>query len=219
MSASTSWVTIVGVVPDLLMGSVEETRDAAAVYLPLRQVPRGSMFVSLRADGNPALLASSVRREISRSDRFAVVFDIESIERVLARRRWTYDTFQWLFTVFGFAALFLAGVGIYGLVSVTTRERIPEFGIRMALGADAGMLRRLVLRASLLQVGLGVALGAGLASSLGRFLKDLLFEVHTWDLAVYASAIFLLVTAGTLASLAPARQAARLDPNAALRSR
>jgi putative ABC transport system permease protein len=216
--ASPTWATVVGVVPDLLMGSIDETRDAAAVYLPLRQIPRGSMFVSIRTKGKPALLAASVRREISRVDRFAALFDLESMDRVLARRRWTYDTFQWLFTAFGGAALFLAAVGIYGLVSVTTRARIPEFGIRAALGADSGRLRRLVLQASLLQVGLGVALGVALASSLGRFLKTLLFDVPTWDPAVYGSAALLLAAAGTLASLAPAQRAAQLDPNTALRS-
>ena len=122
-----------------------------------------------------------------------------------------------LLTLFGAFALVLAAVGIYSVVSFTVGERTQEIGLRVALGADAGRVRGLVVRQALLPVLVGAAVGTGLAIPLGRALQDMLFEVGTADPLTIGTVALLLVATAVAASWMPAWRASRLDPVDALR--
>ena len=163
------------------MGSIDETgTPRRSISLSVRYPgARCSSRSERREPGAPGLLR---RREIARIDRFAALFDLEPMDHVLAKRRWTCDTFQWLFTVFGGAAL-SAAVGIYGLVSATTRARIPELGIRQrsapTRAVSAGWCFR---RACPSRSWRGSGSRSG--SESGKISKTLLFDVPTWILSL-----------------------------------
>jgi putative ABC transport system permease protein len=122
----------------------------------------------------------------------------------------------WLLTVFAGAALVLAGTGIYGVISCGVAQRRREIGIRMALGAQAGDVLRLVIGQGMALVFIGVALGLAASLALTRVMESLLFEVSTTDQATFASVAALLVAVSMLACWIPARRATKVDPIEAL---
>jgi ABC-type antimicrobial peptide transport system permease subunit len=120
--------------------------------------------------------------------------------------------------IFGFIALFLASVGLYAVMSFSVSRRTREVGIRMALGAHALQVVRMIFRQGLLQLGLGLTLGLALALGVSQLLRILLFEVQPRDPLVYLSVAGALTTVGLLACLIPAARATRVDPLVALRA-
>jgi ABC-type antimicrobial peptide transport system permease subunit len=136
----------------------------------------------------------------------------------IAEGTWVYNVFGGLFMVFGFVALFLASVGLYGVMAFSVSRRTPEVGIRMALGAEGGQVLRLILRQGMIQIAVGAALGLALAVLVSRALRLVLFQVSASDPSVFGLVAAVLVLTGFLASLVPARRATRVDPLVALRS-
>jgi ABC-type antimicrobial peptide transport system permease subunit len=137
----------------------------------------------------------------------------EIIGQTLATQRLT----NILLTAFAILALSLAAVGVYSTMSVYVGSRMKEFGIRLALGAQPGALRRLVLREGLLLTGIGVLVGVAGALALTRTIKSLLFEVSATDPYVFTAIPLLLVLVSLVACYTPARRATRVDPLVALR--
>jgi putative ABC transport system permease protein len=123
-----------------------------------------------------------------------------------------------LLTAFGFLAMCLAAMGIYGVVSEATHQRTREIGVRMALGADAKDVVRMVMRRSLVLAVAGIAVGVAASLYLTRFLQSLLFGVNATDAAAFAGAAAVLLVVALLAGYLPARRASRIDPAAVLRS-
>jgi len=123
-----------------------------------------------------------------------------------------------LFMVFGAVALFLASVGLYGVMAFSVSRRRSEVGIRMALGAESRQVRGLILKQGMVHTGIGLAIGLGLSALLARALRLVLFEVDAGDPAVFAVVTAVLVGTGLLASSLPARRATRVDPVVALRA-
>jgi len=123
----------------------------------------------------------------------------------------------WLLGILAMVALLLAAVGIYGVLSQTVQQRTAEIGIRMALGAQQGQVLGLVLREGLVLAGMGLAVGVALAAGMSRLLAKLLYGVTPTDLVTYATVVFVLGFVATLACLAPAFRASRVDPLIALR--
>jgi ABC-type antimicrobial peptide transport system permease subunit len=138
----------------------------------------------------------------------------ELLQGPLARPRF----YAFLIGVFGVAALLLAAAGLYAVLAASVRQRYTEIGIRVALGATASDVRRLVLGEGLRLGGLGAAIGLAIAMVTSRLLRGLLYDVHPLDPAVLLAAGLLLVGASVLASYLPARRATRVDPVAMLRA-
>ena len=118
--------------------------------------------------------------------------------------------------VFGFVALFLASVGLYGVMSFAVNRRTQEMGIRMALGGHGGALVRLVMKRGLIQLAVGMALGIGIAALAAGPLQIILFEVNARDPFVFGVVVIALALTGLLASLIPARRVTKVDPVVAL---
>jgi ABC-type antimicrobial peptide transport system permease subunit len=170
------------------------------------------------AEGDPALLANSVRGKIQSLypnqpvERITVMREV--VSRTLAQRTYSIS----LMTAFAGLALLLSGLGIYGVVSYVTLQRTREFGIRMAIGASRQDVLRLVLRQGGSLVAVGVALGVGLSLLSTRALLQLLFETTPLDPGIFISAVFLLAAIGVLACLLPAIRASQIEPRVALNS-
>jgi putative ABC transport system permease protein len=190
-----------------------------AVYLPLAQAPSadGGEVVLMRVRGDPAALAPAVSALVRRLDPGLAVFGVEPLERTLDRSVSQRRFVMLLLVFFAGLALALAAIGVYGVLAYGVVERRREIGIRLALGAQPGAVRRRVVGQGLVLAGAGVLLGVAGAAGLARFLESMLFGVAPTDAATLASvALFLLVVA-LAASYLPARQATRIDPLAALR--
>jgi putative ABC transport system permease protein len=126
--------------------------------------------------------------------------------------------FGTMFMIFGGVALFLAAIGLYAVMSFSVSRRTREVGIRMALGARAGDVIRMIFRQGVLQVVLGLVLGLAFAATVARFMSVILFQVQPRDPAVFGGVAALLAITGLCACLVPARRATRVDPLVALRS-
>jgi putative ABC transport system permease protein len=139
-----------------------------------------------------------------------------SMEDMIAKETWFYWLFGNLFMVFGFVALFLAAIGLYGVMSFAVNRRTQEMGIRMALGADGPVLVRLVMKRGVAQLAVGMVLGIALAALAAGPLQIILYEVRARDPMVFAMVVAALAFTGLLASFVPASRVARVDPVMAL---
>ena len=211
------WREIVGVVRHVRNEGLEgESRGQ--YYVPYSQRPNSSeLFVVVRTDGDPAALAPSVRGAVASVDRDLPVFRVLTMERLvsdsLAQRRFSL----FLFGVFAALALALAVVGLYGVMSYAVAQRTHELGLRMALGAQASDVLKMVVGQGMLLVGVGLAAGLVGAFGLTRLMESLLFEVSPTDPLTYAGIALLLGAVALLASYLPARRATKVDPMIALR--
>jgi len=122
-----------------------------------------------------------------------------------------------LTSIFGFLALTLAAIGLYGVTAYAVAQRTSEIGIRMALGADRGGILQMVLRSAFLQAGIGLAIGMPAAILAGRYMGSLLYNVRTWDPVVLLTTTVILAIAALLAAVIPAQRAASVEPMTALR--
>jgi len=214
--STSPWLTVVGVVRTVKQFGLDaEGREQ--VYFPFAQAPTQEMALVLRAAGDPAGLAPALRSAVLAVDASQPVFDLlpmaARVSDSLSRSRFSLA----LLLVFAAVALVLAAVGIYGVMTCSVSQRRHEIGVRLALGAQAAEIFRLVLRQSaLLAVG-GVALGLLGALAATRLLGSLLFRVSAFDPATYLVVAGLLVTVTLFAGYLPARRATRVDPMAALR--
>ena len=136
----------------------------------------------------------------------------------MLRMTWFYPVFGTLFTIFGFTALFLGAIGLYGVMAFAVTQRTREMGIRMALGAQSGSLLGLVIRRGLVQLAIGLGIGLALALLVGGPLQLVLFEVNGRDPAVFGIIAATLAMTCLLASFVPAYRITKIDPVKALTS-
>jgi len=208
------WLKIVGVVGDVKEFGLD--RDVPyQVYGALAQSPNpGSLLV--RTAGDPMRLAGMVRRVVHEVDPEVAITQVATLEQVRADSVSSPRTIASLFGLFGVLALIIAVAGIASMLALWVRQRTREIGIRIALGASPGDIVATVIRQGMLLAVLGLAIGMGGALGLTGFLKRLLFQVQPTDSATFVLVAGLLVAAALLACLAPARRAARIDPQTAL---
>jgi len=208
---------IVGVVADAKLYGLDSPVEPA-VYVPEAQHPySGSMGVVVRAEGDPAALSTSVRREILKLDAALPVSNVRTMEQVLSDSLMLRRVSMLLLMVFASLALTLASVGVYGLTAYSVSRRTHEIGLRVALGARQSNILRLVVGRELVTSLIGAGAGIGAALILTRSLAGMLYGVTTTDPLVFAGVPVLLIAVSVLASYVPARRAMRIDPLVALR--
>jgi len=210
------WHTIVGVVPSIPDIDLGESL-LQHVYFPLAQRPNATVNVLLRTAGDPLALAAGVRQAVSAMDRNLPIYNVQTLQKVLDDGTWGWRVFGTLFSAFGIAALFLATVGLYGVMAFSVSRRTQEIGVRMAVGAGAGDVLRMVLRQGAWQVAAGVVLGLGVAVALANAMRLMFFQVSPYDTPTFLAVGALLLITGLAAAFVPARRAAKVDPMTALR--
>jgi predicted permease len=214
--ANGPWSDVVGVVRDSKYRTLGEN-PRPSTYVPLAQNHETGMTLHVRTSGNPVSLAGSVRREVQALDPNLAVTSIQSLSDVVAASLFAARMGAVLLAIFGFLALLLAAIGLYGVMSYAVSRRTREIGIRMALGARKGNVLRLVLREGLTLVSAGVATGLIVAAAATRLLASFLYGVSPLDATTFAAIPLMLALVALLASYLPARRAARVDPIIALR--
>jgi len=218
MLSSASWSTVVGEVGAVRPDSLEQDSGEGMRYYPYSQFPNEFTSFLIRTDKDPNELTKTFQMAVSSADPTQTAFDISLLEsRVndsLASRRLVV----WLLSAFAGLALVLALVGIYSLIHYVTMQRKSEFGIRMALGAQRGQILSLVMRGALLWVGIGLALGLVLSNIATSTLRHFFTEFGPDAVSTSMLAMAIMIAVGAIAGLAPARQAASVDPATILRS-
>jgi predicted lysophospholipase L1 biosynthesis ABC-type transport system permease subunit len=172
----------------------------------------------LRSDGDPAQLAPAVRREVLSLDPELPVYNVKTMEAAVDESLSGRKFSLLLLGLFAAVALTLAALGVYGVISYGVVQRTREIGIRMALGARQADVLRLVVGDALRLAALGIAIGILLALGLSRFLRGMLFGIGTFDPVAYLGLTLTLAFVALFSSWLPARRAARVDPNIALRA-
>jgi putative ABC transport system permease protein len=214
------WITVVGVVSDIKQMSAEAAVKAE-MYLPYQQVADQPWYAPrdlvIRTSGEPMSLVSAVTDSVHEVDRDQPVSNIRTMKEVLGQEFGQRETGTTLLGVFAALAMGLAAIGLYGVLSYFVSQRIPEFGVRMALGAQSRDIVWLVLKRGMGMVMLGIAIGTAAAFALTRLMQSLLFEVSASDPTVFAAIALLLAAVAFLACVIPARRAMKIDPMVALR--
>jgi predicted permease len=210
------WRTVVGVAGRTRYRELVEAR--ATLYLPAEQFLVAAQMFVLRTASPLPLVAGLVRERVRAVDADAQVMRVAPFTELLdePRARPRFNAF--LIGVFGSAALLLAAIGVYAVMGAYVRQRYPEIGVRVALGATAADIRRLVLGEGLRLAGLGAGLGLAWALVTNRLLRGLLFDMDPLDPASMLTAALLLVSVSALASSVPARRAAAVDAVTTLRA-
>jgi predicted permease len=214
----TVWMTVVGVARRLRYESLDGSgAPVGAYYLPNSQQPAGGFTFALKTSSDPGSVVRALRSEIARLDPDLAVFDVHSMsERIdlsLSSRR----TSMLLANAFGGVALFLASLGIYGVLAYLVARRTREIGIRVALGSTRAGVLKLVLREGFQLVAIGLVLGVIGAASLQKAVATEIYGVRPLDPFVLASVMALLAIVALAACAVPARRAMRVDPMVALR--
>jgi putative ABC transport system permease protein len=216
MAAEPGPTEIIGVVGDARYDKLEGDLRPMVYWTP-PQLPYSSMTLVIRAANNPEGLAAAAAREIQGIDKDQPISDVRTMESWIAESvaRARFGTL--LLSAFAAAALILAAVGIYGVISYSVSRRRNEIGIRLALGAQARDVLQLVLRQGMTLVFAGMGLGLLGALALTRVLSSLLYGVSATDPTTFAAIALLLAGVSLVACYIPARRATRVDPNDALR--
>jgi predicted permease len=230
------WRTVVGVVSTVRMlgpfntAGVDDTGFYVPFYStatgPAQAAPFVSQFATLvvrpRAGQRPEALVNAMRREVAKADPNLPLYFVgtpkNQIEGFVAQNRITAT----MFSIFGLVAVVLASVGIYGVMSFSVNQRMQEFGVRMALGANGNRILGMVLKQGVAQIGLGLMLGLGLALAItavgGSGIQNVLFGVNPRDPLTYGVVVALVTTVSLIATFVPAQRATRVDPMTALRA-
>jgi putative ABC transport system permease protein len=207
---------VVGVVGDVRNQGLE-SEPKKQVYLPMRQSPTPGMALVARTDRDPASVLGTIQRVIWEVDPQQPIYELSTVDQILARAVFLPRLSTTLLALFALAALLLAALGIYGVLSYSVSERTREMGLRLALGASGIDTIALVMRQSAALVVIGGAAGLAASILLARSLAGVLYGVGPFDMVSFASAVVVLMVVGVLASLLPALRTSRVDPMVALR--
>ncbi len=208
---------IVGIVADVRQAGLAD--DAApGIYRPRTQTPPTSAMFAVRTEGDPLRLVNAIRAQLAAMDRDQTITAVRTMQDVVDASEGERRSVMILLALFAAAGLLLAVIGIYGVIACSVAQRTKEIGIRRALGAQYGHILTLVLRQALALTLAGAAIGLAGALALTRLLTRLLFGVTATDPSTFAGIALLLIAVALAAGYLPARRAARIDPQAALRA-
>jgi len=222
-----AWRAIVGVVPDTLMqGPFDQQADTAGFYMPLLGAEPATQFCTIIVRPRPGqradTLGSALSRAVTELDSNLPTYFAGTPARFHDEILGGNRIVATLFSIFGAVAFVLSAVGLYGVMSFSVTQRTQEFGIRMALGADAARIFRMVMTQGAWQLGIGLVLGAGGAALLlgvlaAAALQNILFKVNTLDPFIYVGVAGMLALVAAASCFVPARRATQVDPIVALR--
>jgi putative ABC transport system permease protein len=210
------WITVVGVVGDTKPRELQK-EAVAELYMPFDQQPEPGMALMVRSSSADAGLATAIRSEVAALDKNQPVYSIRKLDSVLSESVATPRFRTLLLAVFAGMALLLAAVGIYGVISYAVSQRTQEIGIRMALGAQAGDVLKLVVKGGMTPALIGVVLGLAGSFALTRLITTLLFSVKPTDATTFATVSVGLIAVALFACFIPAWRATKVDPLVALR--
>lgn len=216
-------MTVIGVVGDFKQRSLQE-RTAPMTFTAMMQEPDEgiysvrAMHVAVRTGGDPAAIASAVRKAVSEMDPSLPVGELRKMDEALRQAGAPQRFSTYLLGAFASIALLLTTLGIAGVVAYSVAQRTREIGLRVALGATRTTILSLVLREGLTYAGLGVVAGVGLALALTRLIRSLLFGVQPTDAVTFVGVTGVVALVSTAASLLPAFRATRVDPMVTLRA-
>ncbi|MFC1544246.1 ADOP family duplicated permease [Gemmatimonadota bacterium] len=205
---------VIGIVGDILDYRIDEA-PMPTLYVPFNAQTWQAMSVVIKVAIDPSGLAAAIRNEIRTLDANMVVPEIVSLEEKAAVGREAHLFTMRLFGVFAALALTMAAMGVYAVIFFQVTQRTREIGIRMALGADAGRIRGMVLRHSLLRIGIGLATGVVASLGLTRLMAGMLYETDPTDPFAYAGVLATLAAVAVIATLVPTIRATRIDPRTA----
>ena len=216
---------IIGIVADIRDGGINQD-PRPMMYVPQGQLTDGANALNLeiapmgwivRTQTSPQALSEAIQEELQLASGLPVS-DVTTMNEVVSRSTSRQRFNMLLMTVFGAAALLLAAIGIYGLMAYSVEQRTQEIGIRLALGAEPGRVRNMVVLQGMRLVVVGIVIGLASASGLTRFIASLLFEVEAWDPSAFIAVPLVLTAVAMVAVMVPARRASRVDPMVALRN-
>lgn len=220
-SSDAPWFEVIGVLSNFRNEGLD-TKTVPEMYVPYYQLPEPSMSLVVRTAGDPASMAPAVIGAVRSIDRDQPVFQVRTMQDIMASSVGIRSFSTTLLGIFAIVALFLAGIGIYGVMSYSVTQRVHEIGIRMALGAQQSDILKLILLRGLLlavigcSIGVMVALLAGLAVT--RLISGFLYGVTTLDPITFVLAAAILIGIGLIASCIPAFRATKVNPVVALRN-
>jgi len=218
-----AWITVVGIVGDVRHNGLEVAikekfyRPHAQFAATIGNAVR-NMNLVVKTTGDPIALVAPIRAEVRTLDANLPVANIRTMDQVVATSISQPRLAGSVLLLFAGLALLLAAIGLYGVLAYVVSQRQHEIGIRMAIGADAGNVRRAVLGQGLILALMGIALGAVVSLSLGRMMTSLLHGVSPYDPATFTVVPAILLAVAALASWVPARRATRIDPILALKA-
>ncbi len=216
LDAGGPWLTVVGVAKDVRYDPWA-TEVAPTIYQPYRQAPLYYTYIAIRAKGDPLALATPARHAIASIDIERPVWEIKTLDRVIAEKIIVLSYVAAMLAVLGFIAIALSAAGIYGLMSYAVTERTREIGIRLALGAARADVLGMLARRGMLLILAGLVSGLAISIPLARLLSSLIFGVSANDLTTFGGTAVLLAAVALLACYVPARRAMSVDPIVALR--
>jgi len=215
-------IEVIGVARDAKYTSLDQPPEAAAYFPYTQYKPEWGIglylsHLNVRCSGDPKSIVASVRQAIIETNPRMPIISVETLEQRVYDSMVGRRLIAQLSAFFGILAVFLACIGIYGLMSFAVNRRTNEIGIRMALGAAQTEVLCMVMREVLMLVGIGLAIGIPAALASDRWAASLLFGVKPTDLATLAGASLVLLGVAAFAGYLPARRAAKVDPMVALR--
>jgi putative ABC transport system permease protein len=210
-------LTVIGVVGTINSIDLGQPVAKERVYRPLTQQPLRSMALVLKTGVDPTSLVAQVRAAVQSIDPEQAIADVRTMDQWVARSLEGRRSPAVLLAIFGAVALTLSAIGIYGVLAFSVAQRVREFGIRQALGADRRSILSLVLKQGVRTTVIGVVIGLAASAWLTKYLQTLLFNVGALDFSVFGAVTVLLLAVAVLACYLPARRATRIDPMVALR--
>ena len=209
-------IEIIGVVKDAKYVSLRESPEMAAYFPYIQRIQYFSNF-SVRYTGDPRPIIAAVREAIPQVNSNVIISSVSTLSELVQHSIATQKLIAQLSAFFGALAVFLACIGIYGLLSYAVLRRTNEIGIRLALGAQTRTLRWMVLRESILLLAIGLALGLPIALASTGILRNLLYQLSPSDPWTFAASVLIVAAMTILAAWLPARRATKVDPMVALR--
>ena len=212
-----TWYTVVGVAGDV-KGAALDKPVVEEFYVSYAQSPSQSVNVLVKSQADASQIGTLVRGAVARLDPEQPVTKVITLQQALAETMSSPRMLSQVLSLFSFIALAISMAGVSGLLAYTVSQRTKELGIRMALGAEPGFVRRLVLRQGLTLAITGLVIGIVASLALGRLMSSLMYGTSSMDPATYLVVTLVLLMASLGACWVPATRASRLDPNGALRT-